>query len=217
MFRTLVIIILLIPTLASAGMVELGYKAHDHIDSERALHIGVEHEYKTMDIATRYNYGEINGVTSTHDGVLTLNYNHRISRKWSLWFDESAGFDKPAGVKLENRIGAGPKYIIVKTDNAKVSASAGYLSHYQHIEDSKHTTDRWSLRVKARYKGLQAIGYHQPAVNNHDDYINKAELTAEATLSGAWALRYGVMQEYRSAEGRRKALQMMNLVYKFGG
>jgi hypothetical protein len=207
---------LLIPALAGAAELELGYRATEYVDTERVGHVGLEYGHKSFSLDAEYNYGEINGDTNMHDGLLSLNYSREMSDKWSLWLNESAGFDKPASIEFENRLGIGPKYTVYETDRAKLSVSAGILSHYQRLEADNRSTERWSGRVKARYKGLQAVYFYQPSVRDQSDYIEKGTLSIETELAGPLSVRYVLDSEYRSVEAQGKVLQSLNLVYKFG-
>jgi hypothetical protein len=219
--RLLIIAILILPAIATAAQFEAGLEIIKQTTEERSYSVAFANEWAHTHLGADYSYAESDGEAYIDQGTLILGYDYPLSRKWSLWADESLGYDKPAGIILENFVGAGPKYTIYSTDSVKASLSFGYLQHDQDYGDGeRYTTKRWSWRGKFKWVGDKAeaavMGMHQPAIGDPEDYINAGEAHYSVALNDAVSLKMAIESEYRSVEDARKLIQTMNLVYRLG-
>jgi hypothetical protein len=228
MKKILIFILLMVPALAQAGTLDLGFKEIRSAELERAYHLGLEHDMGEFSVGARRNYGRIGEVVNINDARISLGYDPVFSDKWSGWFDATAGYNKPGGIEAENFLGAGPKYTAYRSDSVKASISFGYIHHWQSMFGSDgvpeyKTVKRWSLRAKYKRTGEHGkallVASYQPAVDDSADYLSTAEASYSIVLNDFMDLKLSVSDEYRSIvpEGREnnKLTETVMIVLKF--
>lgn len=228
MLKILILILLMVPALVQAGTIDIGFKEIHYSEVERVYHLGLEHEMGEYSVGARRNYGRIGEVININDARISLGYDPVLNDKCSLWFDATAGYDKPGGIEAENFLGAGPKYTAYRSDSVKASISFGYLHHWQSLFSSDgipeyKTVRRWSLRSKYKRDGEHGkaliVASYQPAVDDNADYLFTGEASYSIVLNAFMDLKLAVADEYRSivSEGREnnKLTETVMIVLKF--
>lgn len=104
--KTLLLLLLFIPSLASAFNLNLGNE--------------------TLDINAEYKTGTLNGKTDTSKAELSASYDPSISANWSFWAYNRLSRDWEAGTGYEDFAGGGIKY----KANDSLSISYGPIGHY---------------------------------------------------------------------------------------
>jgi len=221
----IVVTIFLFPCLSNAkisGTLSLGglYQSIDVVSKSTAFNLSITRG--ELAIGASLDYGKTANLVTTNKGDVYVGYDPVFNNDWSLWFLGQVGYNKVAGIRLENSIGGGPKYTFWREGKDKASASFGWLMYSRSTEeDSKHF-NRLSLRLKGtrEYKHVQlsGIGFYQPAVHDFDDFIVLVEVKATIPLVDKIGLSFGLEDEYRSvtkAEEKNSLLGKVSLEVKF--
>jgi hypothetical protein len=194
---------------AYAGELELGamLKYGESRTATGLLHI--EHRAGPATLNLDYSYGETDGEISTDKGSFNIGYDRDLADRWSLWLFNKAGFNRVRGIEVEDFLGFGPKYYIVKDSSMKLSLSAGYLLQYTEYDTGiNESTHRMSYRLKGSKSYGNSIAsagfFYQPGVGDPNDYITIAKASYEVAITNTQGLKVGGEDEYRSiAEGAR--------------
>ena len=203
MHKTLICAILMsllitVPAWALKG--DLGYTGTSRTDT---YVLSVNHQIGPWSFYADYRYGETDDVTTTDQGYLNVIYDHKFSDRWSVAGGNKTGFNSVRGIDVENFLGAGPKYYIVRNDTTKLSFSVWYLSQYTEYSDKdSEAVHRMSYRPKFSYrKGaheVKAVFYYQPSLDEPDDYFTIAEASYSVKISDTQSVGFRFKDEYRS-------------------
>ncbi|KKK59647.1 hypothetical protein LCGC14_3032310 [marine sediment metagenome] len=211
---TVLAIMILLVTLAyqpsaSAGELEFGRTVQRGASHTVTYIAGLEHKLGPVSLNASYRYGKTDDLTTTDQGYLNVIYDHKFSD----------GFNNVRGIRLENFLGAGPKYYIIKD---VLSMSVWYLHQYTEYADGpSENTRRMSFRPKLSVKDgdreVRAVFFYQPSLDVPDDYITSAEASYRMALSDTRVLKIAYVDEYRSAAKgvRRETLEYIGLVWGF--
>ena len=158
-------------------------------------------------ISVYYRRSKLEDVVSEDEGELSIEYDPAINERWSLWFDESVGYDKMLGINRESNIEFGVKYYILKFDSRKLSLSGGIL--YGHISTDCSEVDdcnegwngRYSFRIKFKNDIFKAVALYQPAIEEHSDYNVQIECDAEMAKVGRLSLLVYAKWKHKSDYG----------------
>jgi len=216
MFRVIAILIfLMFPGITIAGTIDLMWeRSNDYGIKSSTKGVDFTDQEGVTEIRGSYRYGKTDGIVTQDEGELGIDYNPPINEKWSIWLDESVGYDKVIGIDFENNLGFGLKYYVYKEkdeadEDIKFSLSAGIL--YQFIswncDDPAYCeqegTGRYSYRAKfSKFKLLLAYSY-QPNIKDASDYISKfsSEIKLVEVSKGV-ALVWRYENEYWSLYGQ---------------
>lgn len=218
---TLIVAVLMLPSMALAGTLDIGFRQIEQEQTERVYHLGLDHSKDGFSLQGDLNYGELGDSINTDDARLSLGYDVSLrNKRWQLWFDETVKYDRPAGTELENLAGLGPKYILYMSDKVRASLSFGYLVHYQALIDGTHESlERWSWRFKIKVsteeKEAGLVSMYQPAIKDPDDYTLGTRAWYSILITETVDLKLSVIDEYRAVPDKRKLSQMITAVYKF--
>ena len=228
MIRILIFILLLVPAMAQAGTLDLGFREIHYGAIERVYNLGLEHEIGEYSMRATHNYGRIGKLVNINDARISLGYDPVLNDKWSLWFIATAGYDEPGGIKAESFLGAGPKYTVHRSDKASASVSFGYLHHWQSLFSSDDiaeykTVRRWSMRAKYKRNGehskARLLASYQPTVDDGADYLSTGEASYSIVLTDRMDLKLSVSDEYRSivpdGQENNKLTETVMIVLKF--
>lgn len=204
---------------AYAGELELGRTVSRAASHTVTYIVGLEHKLGPVSLDASYLYGETDDLTTTDQGYLNLIYDQKVSDKWSIAGGNKIGFNNVRGIDVENFLGAGPKYYIIKD---MLSFSMWYLHQYTNYADrASATTRRMSYRLKLSVKDgdteARAVFYYQPSLSNPDDYITRAEASYRVALSDTVQFKISYKDEYRSlAEGvQHETLEYITITKHF--
>lgn len=194
----------------------LNYLSGQHETQSLNLGLKVPFLNEKALFSSKIRYGSHDDEIVQNQGHLRLNYDPAINEKWSLWFYEEAGYDKPKGIDFESFTGGGPKYILYQSDTSKASASVGYLYHYQ---DNKEA-NRLSLRLKGKSRlalfNIYAVAFYQPNIEDFEDYLADAEIGVSIAIVEDLRLKLSIEDHYRSMlDEKNEFLTGLHLVVKF--
>ena len=205
--------------LGYAGELEFGRTVTRAASHTVTYIAGLEHKLGPVSLDASYRYGETDGLTTTDQGYLNVIYDHKFTDRWSIAGGNNIGFNNVRGIDVENFLGGGPKYYIIKD---VLSFSIWYLHQYTDYSDgASETTRRMSYRPKLSVKNggteARAVFYYQPSLSNPDDYITRAEASYRMALSDTLALKIAYEDEYRSTavDIRHETLEYISLTKGF--
>ena len=205
--KRLIMFILLLPSICSAG--EL-YLNHSQIDGEISGHIttvGIDNIADAIDFSAYYKYGETEEIVSRDEGAFSFGYNPQVSDKWFLWFDEVVGYNKVLGIRFENFVGGGVKYQVLDS----LSFSGGGLYYYKDSDESGEGL--YSFRLKFENSAAKIVYFYQPYIDDPGEEIMKGR--AEIKPFGAVVLYHEF--ENRSVENSAVSESGIKFVFKYGG
>lgn len=158
-----------------------------------------------VDLSAYYGYGETDDTVTQDEGRLSIGYDPVINNSWSLWMDETVGFDKARDISFENSFGAGPKYKF----NSKTSLSFGVLYYFKDSMDEGEGL--YSIRLKTKARGFDLTAFYQP-------YIVGAGhiLKGNASYALGEYFEYFFKGEYRSREDYQKTVQGLQFIVRYG-
>ena len=205
--KRIVLLILLLPSICSAGELYLNHSQIDGEVSSRVTTIGVDDKIDAIDFSAFYKYGETEGIVSRDEGSFSFGYDPRISDQWFLWFDEVVGYNKVLGIRFENFVGGGLKYKPIDV----FSFSGGVLYYYKEGDESGEGL--YSFRIKFENEKAKIVYFYQPYMNDANEEIIKGR--AEIKL-----LKYVLLYhefENRSREDSETSESGIRFVLKYGG
>ena len=205
--KKVLLLILLLPSVCSAG--EL-YLNHSQIDGEVSGHvttIGIDDKVDAIDFNAFYKYGETEGIVSRDEGGFSFGYDPQVAHRWYLWFDEIVGYNKVLGIRFENFAGGGVKYKPLDV----ISFSGGVLYYYKDSDKQGHGL--YSFRVKFENYIAKAIYFYQPYMDDAGEKITKGRVEIKPFESMMLYYEF----ENRSVEGSSVSESGVKLVLKFGG
>jgi hypothetical protein len=167
-----VLLIVLMPLVASAGEVELGGVGNDDI---YLLHGSINERVAPFDVSLTHRYGKNGGEPTTNVSTAGLHFNEPVSWRWTLWADEVASNDRIVGLK-ENILGAGATYTAHMTGVSSLKLSAGPMHHYSAYNNGRNEGQlRASFRLKWKYEIEDALAsftaFYRPEIGETQDYL----------------------------------------------
>ena len=158
-----------------AGQFDFSYRA---LSSENSSDYMSSVDFKEIiaekvELSGRYRYAETNNIVGTDEAEFRIGWDPVINDRWSLWMDESFGYNKGLGIDFQNKLGFGVKYYIYKGESVGFSLSAGILYELVFMDDKKEGFGRYSIRPVAHVGPVKMIYFYQPAMGDMDDYISK--------------------------------------------
>jgi len=158
-----------------AGQLDVSYRA---LSSENSSGYMSSIDFKEIiaekvELSGRYRYAKTNNIVGTDEAEFRAGWDPTINDRWSLWIDESFGYNKGLGIDFQNKLGFGLKYYIYKGESAGFSLSAGILYDLVFMDDKEDGLGRYSIRPKAYVGPISMVYFYQPAMGNMDDYISK--------------------------------------------
>lgn len=207
MKKALFLLILLLPSICSAG--EL-YLNHSQIDGEVSGHvttIGIDEKIDVIDFSAYYKYGETEGLVSRDEGSFSFGYDPQVSDKWFLWFDEVVGYNKVLGIRFENFAGGGIKYQPFDS----LSFSGGILYYFKDSDESGEGL--YSFRLKFDNDAAKIVYFYQPYMDDASEYIKKGRVEIRPFEPIVFYYEF----ENRSREDSTVSESGIKLVLKFGG
>jgi len=190
----LLIALLLLPSLSSGATLDIKLvrpmNGHEY-------NLSLSDSIEAFRLRADYVYSEIENIVTKDRGALEIYYDRSINDKWKTWFFNIAKYDNVNAIR-ENYLGAGPKHYILEGDHV-LSFSTGVLYDYDHIKGEGH--GRYSHRPKYAYNGIiDAVYYHQPSIDDSNDYIEKYKVSAIVPYTKGVGKVY-CLKEYRSLIG----------------
>lgn len=213
-----ILLSLIFTTPAWAWKGDLGYTGTSSTDT---YILTIKHQTGPWSLDADYRYGETDDVTTTDQGYLNVIYDHKLSDRWSVAGGNKAGFNNIRGIDVENFLGAGPKFYILKDDTTKLSVSVWYLGQYTEYSDrDSESVHRMSYRPKFSHRNgvheVRAVFYYQPSLNNPDDYITVLEASYNKKMSDTQAVGFRYKDEYRSMADGKKHETLKYINWSFG-
>lgn len=219
--RIIILVLITLLALASishAGQLDLLYDS-SVADGVSGYTVGLDLKDSIDDkitISAYYRHSESEDIVSKDEGEFSVEYDPAINDRWSLWFDETVGYDKVLGINCESSTGFGVKYYILKSDSKKLSLSGGIL--YDHISTdcsevddcSERGNGRYSFRIKFKNDTFKAVALYQPAMEDHSDYNGQVECDAKVAKVGELSLLVYAKWKHKSDYGisRNKGIKI---------
>ncbi len=205
----ILIALLALASTSHGGQLDLLYDS-SVADEVNGYTVGLDLEDSIDDkiiISAYYRRSELEDIVSKDEGELSVEYDPAINDRWSLWFDETVGYDKVLGINRESSTGFGVKYYILKSESKKLSLSGGVL--YDHISTDCSEVDdcseggngRYSFRIKFKNDTFKAVALYQPVMGDHSDYNGQVECDAEMGKVGRLSLLLYAKWKHKSDYG----------------
>lgn len=192
------LIVVLLPFRVSAGELDISYSSMKSTVDSYATSARVSEQAGPLDFYAESHYGKTDDIVIADDGEVSIGYDPPITKRVSLWFDVTAGYNKMLGIRFENFVGFGPKYYLMKSEKRKLSLSTGILYHYR--SDDDEGDGRYSHRFKYGDAWVSGVYFYQPNMSDSADYITKGEIRIK--LSDVLSVFY--KEEYRSLGSARE-------------
>ena len=166
------------------------------ISTNNESSISLKDKIGAITLKADYAYRKVS-VVDIDRGSLGIFYDKSLNDRWKLWFYNIGKYDNVHETR-ENLLGAGPKLYILKTDH-RLSFSTGVIYDYDHITGEGF--GRYTNRPKYAYKdNLSIVYYHQPAIEDGGDYIEKLEAWVVVPYTDRH-LKVNYLKEYQSKVG----------------
>lgn len=214
----LLAIVLSLNRIAQGAELSLGLNYLSGQHDAHSLNLGLNLPFlnETAVLSSKLRYGSHDSEIVQNQGHLRLGYDPVLTEKWSLWFYEQVGYDKPKEIDFESFTGGGPKYTFYWTDTSKASASVGYLYHYQEARSASRLSVRLKGRSTLGLVDLMATCFYQPNIENFEDYLASAEIGVSMAIAEDLSLKLSVEDHYRSMlKDKNEFLTGLHLVVEF--
>lgn len=192
-----------------AGELSLNYTATGYETSGYSTSGRVSDSRGPIGFHAEAAYGEIDHVATIDRGEIGINYDPAITERWSLWLDETVGYNRIAGIRFENMMGCGPKIYLMKNEDRKLSFSTGVLYHLK--DTNAKGSGRYSHRIKYKDRRSSFVYFYQPNIDNSQDYLVKSSIKFKLTkfISAFYN------DSYRSLENLKEIEQGIRLEVKY--
>ena len=205
--KKILFLILLLPSICSAGELYLNHSQIDGEISGYVTTVGIDDKIDEIDFSAYYKYGETEGIVSRDEGSFSFGYDPRISDKWYLWFDEIVGYNKVIGIRFENFAGGGLKYQPFDF----LSLSGGVLYYFK--DSDKSGEGLYSFRLKFENEAARFVYFYQPYMDDTGESITKGRIELKPFKS---IMLYHEF-ENRSLENSAVSESGIKFVLKYGG
>lgn len=205
--KKLILLILLLPSICSAGELYLNHSQMAGEISGHVTTIGIDDTADTIDFSAYYKYGETEGIVSRDEGSFSFGYDPQVSDRWHLWFDEVVGYNKVLGIRFENFAGGGVKYRALDS----LSFSGGVLYYYK--ASDKQGEGLYSFRLKFENDIAKAVYFYQPYIDDAGEKITKGRV--EIKPFGHVLLYHEF--ENRTVDDSAVSESGIKFVFKYGG
>ena len=205
--KKIVLFILLLPSICSAGELYLNHSQMDGEVSGHVTTIGVNDKVDVIDFSASYKYGKTEKIVSRDEGSFSFGYDPQISDQWFLWFDEVIGYNKVLDIRFENFVGGGVKYQAFDS----LSLSGGVLYYYR--EGDEQGEGLYSFRVKFENDVAKAVYFYQPYMDDIDEHIIKGRVEIRPFSPMLFYHEF----ENRTIEGSAVSESGVKFILKFGG
>ena len=194
-----------IEQLAHSGEIKGGIAHERSALTTTSYSIEMSDQIDYIDLSAYYGYGKTDKIITQDEGRLSIGYDPVINDNWSLWMDETVGYDKARDVRFENFFGAGPKYKF--TD--KTSLSFGVLYYFK--DSMGEGEGLYSFRFKTEARGLLLTAFYQPYMLGEGHILK-----GSASYALGKYFEYFFKGEYRSREDYQNTIQGLQFIVRYG-